>query len=317
MATTTDKTPPAAAAPGLTPEQREAAKRKAVLVKRVSFGAMLLAISCGLLLLDWHLGKSYGIAAMVAASMVFGLPELHRMLRSIGEVEWAVPQRVAGFLVVAAQLYQHEMLEGRRFPLDLGDAVIGVFLLVFLACQLMHTPTKERLVSIVLTVFSTAYILLLGSYVLKVRYLDDVPDFRRTTIGYAAILYLVLVAKGTDMFAFFAGRFLGKRKLIPWISPGKTWVGGFGGLLGAVAITAAFVQWSSLGRAFGWSMVVPVGILMGVSATAGDLVESLVKRATAVKDSGGLVPEFGGVLDIIDCILFVAPTIYFTVLLAR
>jgi phosphatidate cytidylyltransferase len=118
------------------------------------------------------------------------------------------------------------------------------------------------------------------------------------------------------MFAFFTGRFLGKRKLIPWISPGKTWAGGLGGLAGAVLITAAFARWSSLGQVIGWSAVLPVGILMGASATAGDLVESLLKRSSAVKDSGGLVPEFGGVLDIIDCILFVAPTIYLTVLLA-
>ena len=142
------------------------------------------------------------------------------------------------------------------------------------------------------------------------------PELRRSSVGYAAVLYMVLVAKGTDMFAFFTGRFLGKRKMIPWISPGKTWAGGVGGVAGAVLITAAFVQWSSLGRIFGWSMVVPLGILMAVVASAGDLVESLVKRSAAVKDSGGLVPEFGGVLDIIDCILFAAPAVYFAVLLA-
>jgi phosphatidate cytidylyltransferase len=139
---------------------------------------------------------------------------------------------------------------------------------------------------------------------------------RRTNIGYAAILYLVLAAKGTDMFAFFAGRFLGKRKLIPWISPGKTWAGGVGGLAGCVGITYAFLTYSDLGRVFNWRAALPLGIIVGLSAMAGDLVESLLKRSTAVKDSGGLVPEFGGVLDIIDCILFAAPTIYVAALLA-
>jgi len=297
---------------------RESAKKRAVLVKRIGFGLAMAAVAAGLLALDAHTERSFGAASMVALTLFVGMGELQRMLGALGTVPWKGPQRLAALAMVAAQVYQHEMLDGRRFPVDLGDAVVVGFLLVFLGGQLAHKPDKDRLVSILLSTFATAYLLLLGSYFLKVRYLDDLPDLRRTTIGHAGVLYLVAVAKGTDVFAFFTGRFLGTRKMIPWISPGKTWAGGVGGLVGAVAITAGFARWTSLGQVVGWSAVVPVGILMGVIASAGDLVESLVKRATAVKDSGGLVPEFGGVLDIIDCILFAAPTLYLTIaLLAR
>lgn len=288
-------------------------KRK-VLARRIFFGAILLIISCGLLYLDFLTRTSYGLGLMVAYSMVFGLRELSRMLESLGPVLWKGPSGVAAFLVVAAQVVQHEA-RLTNLPISLGDAVIALYVLILFAYQLRYTPTRERLFSLILTTFGIVYILVLGSYVLKVRYLDD-AGFGGNA-GYAAILYLVLAAKGTDMFAFFTGRFLGKRKLIPWISPGKTVAGGVGGLLGAVGITVAFALGSDLGRVFDWRIALPLGIIVGLSATAGDLVESLIKRSAAVKDSGGLVPEFGGVLDIIDCILFVAPTIYFAALLAR
>jgi phosphatidate cytidylyltransferase len=283
-------------------------KKSAVLFRRILFGAILLVISCGLLYLDWVTRRSFGIGAMVAYSMVFGLRELYRMLETIAPVPWKLPAYVTGFLVVAAQVAQHEFPGVVRFQGSLGDALIVAFVLVFLAAQLRFEPTRERLLSIVLLLFGVLYVMVLGSYVLKVRYLDDLG--LGANVGYAAILYLVLAAKGTDMFAFFSGRYLGRRKLIPWISPGKTWAGAVGGLLGAVFITVSFALYSDLSRVTDWRAAVPSGIIMGLSSMIGDLVESLIKRSSAVKDSGGLVPEFGGVLDIIDSILFVAPTIY-------
>jgi phosphatidate cytidylyltransferase len=300
-----------ATAPAATP-----AKKPGVLFRRIVFGALLLLISCGLLALDYWKQTSYGIGAMVAYSMVFGLRELYRMLEAIAPVLWKRGAQATGFAVVAAQVLQHELASPIQRGFPVAEIAMAAFVLAFLAYQLRFEPSRERLISIVLTLAGVVYILFLGSFVLKVRYLDDVVPVG-PGLGYAAVLYLVLAAKGTDMFAFFTGRFLGKRKLIPWISPGKTVAGGVGGLLGAVAITCAFVRFSDLGKVFGWSSVVPFGIIIGLSATAGDLVESLINRSAAVKDSGGLVPEFGGVLDIIDCILFVAPTIYVGALLAH
>ncbi len=285
----------------------ETPPKRNVVARRIFFGAILLAIACGLLYLDYRTGRSFGIAAMTAYSVVFGLRELHRMLESIAPVLWKPHSYLAGLLVVGAQAAQHELPIAA--PVALADAAIVLFVLAFLTEQLRHTPTRERLLSIVLTIFGVVYILVLGSFVLKVRYLPDV--------GPEAVLYLVLAAKGTDMFAFFTGRFLGSRKLIPWISPGKTVAGAVGGILGAIGITFAFALGTDLGLVFPWRVALPLGIIVGLSAMAGDLVESLIKRSAAVKDSGGLVPEFGGVLDIIDCILFVAPAIYFGALLAR
>jgi phosphatidate cytidylyltransferase len=297
------------------PKPAAAAGKPGVLKRRVIFGAILLAISCGLLHVDWRTGTSYGIAVMTAAAMVFGLRELHRMLETIGPVPHKLAAQGLGALVVAGQVAQHEGLWSFQ-AIPVPELAIGAFLLFFLAEQLLYEPSRERMLSIVLAVFAIVYVVYLGSYVLKVRYLDrPLAHLGAPGLGYAAILYLVLAAKGTDMFAFFSGRFLGRRKMIPWISPGKTWAGFVGGLLGAVGITIAFAVASDLGRVFGWATAIPFGIMIGLSSVVGDLVESLVKRSTAVKDSGGLVPEFGGVLDIIDCILFVAPALYFGVMI--
>ena len=90
----------------------------------------------------------------------------------------------------------------------------------------------------------------------------------------------------------------------------KTIAGGVGAIAGAILITFGFLHWSSLSAIFTWSVALPLGILLGMTSMVGDLVESLVKRSSRVKDSGALVPEFGGVMDIIDSVLFVMPGVY-------
>lgn len=124
-----------------------------------------------------------------------------------------------------------------------------------------------------------------------------------------AIQWLLMVILGTaacDTGAYFVGSLFGRHKLIPHVSPGKTWEGLAGGVLGAVV--AALALSGLLG------LSVPVAIVLGlvvcVAAVSGDLCESLLKRAAGVKDSGHIIPGHGGILDRIDSILFVLPAIY-------
>jgi phosphatidate cytidylyltransferase len=134
-----------------------------------------------------------------------------------------------------------------------------------------------------------------------------------------SVMVLVWVA---DIFAYFFGRALGGKwiaqKLAPSISPGKTWEGAIGGLLGVVAI--AFIwKWADstfeldsksiytmLYAQHSWLMAVAV-VLLGVMSVVGDLLESLFKRSAGVKDSSGLLPGHGGVLDRVDALLPVLP----------
>jgi phosphatidate cytidylyltransferase len=117
---------------------------------------------------------------------------------------------------------------------------------------------------------------------------------------------------GFDTGAFFAGHFLGRHKLAPRISPGKTWEGVFGGLIFSVA---AAVLFAGLPLGVPWYLAVLLGMLVGVAATLGDLAESLIKRQTHVKDSGQFFPGHGGVLDRIDSLLFAILVIYVFALL--
>lgn len=124
-------------------------------------------------------------------------------------------------------------------------------------------------------------------------------------------LWWVLVALfgvwGSDTGAFFTGRFLGRHKLAPTISPGKTWEGVFGGLvLGTIAVILF-----SFPLGVPWYLAIILGILVTIAAVLGDLAESLIKRQTHVKDSGQLFPGHGGMLDRIDSLLFAVMVVYF------
>ena len=111
-----------------------------------------------------------------------------------------------------------------------------------------------------------------------------------------------------DTAAYFAGRFLGRHKLHPRISPGKTVEGAIGGVLGAVA-AAAIVKVFFLPQ-IGWGGCFVLGVPAGALGQVGDLCESMIKRGAGIKDSGHVLPGHGGVLDRIDGLLFVVPYVY-------
>lgn len=113
-----------------------------------------------------------------------------------------------------------------------------------------------------------------------------------------------------DSLAYATGRFFGKNKLFPSVSPKKTWEGFFGGVLGTLIVMHLFVYFAgeySINNAF---IITFISILASVLATFGDLFESKLKRAAGVKDSGKILPGHGGILDRIDAMLFVAPVLY-------
>jgi phosphatidate cytidylyltransferase len=121
------------------------------------------------------------------------------------------------------------------------------------------------------------------------------------------VVFVLVVAWVGDTGAYFAGRFLGNKKLYPAVSPKKTWAGAFGGLAGSLVAGLAMKAGLPDQLPLSWVDVVLVagpGALLG---QMGDLSESLIKRSTGVKDSGGLLPGHGGILDRIDAVLFMAP----------
>lgn len=125
--------------------------------------------------------------------------------------------------------------------------------------------------------------------------------------GLRLLIAFVLVAAVDDITAYFAGTSLGRHKLAPTISPGKSWEGAIGGFAGAVGAGALFGWW------LGHLTVVQglgMGVVCGLLVPVGDLVESLAKRELGIKDSGRLLPGHGGFLDRLDAIIMCAPAVY-------
>ena len=142
------------------------------------------------------------------------------------------------------------------------------------------------------------------NFIQKINYLDGVD-------GRFYVLYLLIVTKFSDVGAYCVGSLIGRHKMIPRISPGKTWEGFAGAVVvstGASVLLAQFagerLKEMNLGHALA------IGLILSLGAVVGDLIESAFKREAGAKDSGRLFPGFGGILDLIDSPLFNAPLLY-------
>jgi len=173
--------------------------------------------------------------------------------------------------------------------------------------QFTRENTFEALGGLATTLFGLAYIAALFSYFFYIRTMNAAQ-------GAWLILYLILVTKLGDVGAYAVGNLLGRRVLLPRISPRKT----VEGLVGAIvfSMVAALLAQPLLGgqQIFGQRpspiLSLTLGFILGICGQLGDLAESLLKRDCQVKDSGSLLPGLGGVLDVLDSLLFTAPILY-------
>ena len=140
-----------------------------------------------------------------------------------------------------------------------------------------------------------------------------------STIGRNWVFLAVFASFGSDSLAYFISSAFGKHKMAPVISPKKSWEGCIGGLFGGVAVSLLFVLNTplSVSHYLNWWQLVIVGLLVSVFGQLGDLVESLFKRNTGVKDSGNLFPGHGGMLDRIDSLVFAAIVVYYAAVLFK
>jgi len=160
----------------------------------------------------------------------------------------------------------------------------------------------------------------IGSTLLGVMYMPFMFNFFTKLLmtwdqwtGRMMVLYLIAVVKAGDVSAYVVGCSLGRHKLIPRISPLKTWEGCAGGILGGMVVSLLFrlCAGNDLGdMPFRLSDALILGGVLPAVGIIGDLTESLLKRAAGVKDSGHLIAGMGGVLDLIDSLLFAVPALY-------
>ncbi|BCL83350.1 phosphatidate cytidylyltransferase [Ktedonobacteria bacterium brp13] len=244
-----------------------------------------------------------GWAAFVAitAVVVLGLYELSTMLRHAGyrPLLW-VSLGLALLFLVAAMFPLHQLL-----ILEIG---IAVLLMLSFCCFYFRKNLDGALVDWALTLASALYLGWPMSFFLLLRGMQPgrvIPLM--VPAGTWWLLVTLLGVWGFDAAAFFAGRYFGRHKLAPTISPAKTWEGVLGGLILSV-IASLLCTVVPLGVP--WYVAILLGICIGVFATLGDLAESLLKRQTRVKDSGQIMPGHGGMLDRIDSLLFAIMVVF-------
>jgi len=186
-------------------------------------------------------------------------------------------------------------------PLLLTTAVIPPLLWL-----LSRRQKENAFITWAWTIAGILYIGWLLSHIVALRGLAD---------GRNWVFFVLFVTWFSDSAAFFTGRRLGRHKLAPSISPGKTWEGAIGGIGGAIAISVLFFTPTPFQLPLAYWQVIPLSIGVSVLGQAGDLVESLLKRNTGVKDSGTLMPGHGGILDRMDSMLFAGVLVYYFALI--
>ena len=250
-----------------------------VLIPLVVAG-VLLASSEGL-------AMAFGVIVVLGAREMARLAGLRRLL-----AQWIYAAGV-GALMAGAYLFITPPL---RTGLVLDMAAFWAVASMFLLARRRELARVERV---------RPGILLLGALQLAIAWLAVIALHRSGSQGHGLVLFLLVLIWTADSTAYFAGRAWGRHKLSPCVSPGKTWEGAGGALIGAML--AALLLWrlelTSLS-------LIELLVLCGITALlsiGGDLWESLLKRQAGLKDSGALLPGHGGVLDRIDSLVAAAP----------
>lgn len=187
---------------------------------------------------------------------------------------------------------------------DFETSFLILFVLGLCLCQFFSPHNTAGLLAIATTLFGLMYVSWLLNFIQKINFFPRVD-------GHYYLLYFVLITKFSDTGAYAVGSLIGRHKMIPRISPGKTWEG-FGGALAASTLASLLFVHCLGSRMTGMTTLhaLILGILLGLGAVVGDLIESLFKREAGLKDSGRFFPGIGGILDLLDSLLFNAPIMY-------
>jgi phosphatidate cytidylyltransferase len=274
---------------------------------RIIVGTLLAAAATGVLVGDAYLAPWFPcLFACLLAAGLFGGRELVRLFPPAFQPSEAFV--LGGVLLVSAANW-YDVVRGELAPglpaaatpwVPVLFVFTGVLLAAFLLEMYRYREPGAAVPRLALAVFAVAYLGLLGSCFARLRWLDH---------GALLLALTIFVPKCGDIGAFFTGTFLGRHKMTPILSPKKTWEGFAGGLVASV-LTAIGLSFAGPVFAGGIIEAAAFGVVIGVAGVLGDLAESLIKRDGQTKDAAQSIPGFGGVLDVIDSVLFAAPVAY-------
>jgi phosphatidate cytidylyltransferase len=278
------------------------------MAKRIVFGSIMIAAVGGVLWLDWRLehrtatstspmasSRAIAVGVLFSLLVVAAFVEMLRLFAAVGVRLLPVSGLFGSLVVCSLPVWSHGLrLSGPSA--DLLLLVLAVVVLLAFGEQMVRHRTEAALRQLAGTFLAVLYLGVGTALVLSLRIRYGVPML---------VLFLAAV-KFTDIGAYFAGSLAGRHKIIPWLSPGKSWEGLTGGLVVAAGISVLVVRVLRIDVLTVWEAALFAAVT-GLFGQFADLCESLLKRSAGVKDSGAAVPSFGGVLDIIDSPLLAAP----------
>jgi phosphatidate cytidylyltransferase len=239
-----------------------------------------------IIIVAWY-GGLY-LLLMTALIYWLGLYELMKMVSSSGLTPKPVPAYVgSGIMLFATYIYD------QTYSLITLTPVILLFLLTMLLSR-----ERQSLVSVSVTFFGTVYI----GLIIYIYLLRNLPD------GWLWVTLLLACTWANDTAAYFGGKKFGRVPLAKRISPGKTREGAIFGILGSTAAAFLITVFNPSLPVF---TILALGVLVAVAGQVGDLMESVIKRESGVKDAGKLIPGHGGILDRFDSMLLGAPLVYY------
>ncbi len=285
---------------------------------RLLMGAVLTALAIGVLVLDPLPPFSWWSPFLFLLTMLLALVATYELLHLLdGErrpAAWLCYGGVAALIAVNWLCVIPGLPKWRD---SIWEVIAGTFAAIVLSAfireMVVFRSPGHAVTRISLTLFLAAYLGLLPCFLVQLRWTTDVTGrevyVSRNTLALALAIF---VPKFCDVGAYFTGRFLGRHRATPVLSPKKTWEGFAGGLVVAV-LTALVIHGFGpvfTGPAEGWLSAFGFGVVVGFVGILGDLAESLIKRDCQRKDASQVVPGFGGVLDVVDSIVFAAPVVY-------
>ncbi len=237
-------------------------------------------------------GSEAVFAALIAAAAMLGMAEYNRMVFGPGRP----PEKVVTFAVSLPILLAASRGDTALLVAVLSFAVMSVLMLNLLRVK-ERGPDLRSVGSVLLGVLTIP--LLMSHFIL----------LRRTAQGELWIFFILVLAFAGDIAAYYVGRALGKRKVLPEASPGKTVEGTIGLVAGSIAGCLLFAAYFF--PRIDWPHAVVLGFVGSIIGQLGDLSESVLKRSAGVKDSGTILPGHGGILDRLDCLMFITPFVYY------
>jgi phosphatidate cytidylyltransferase len=280
--------------------------------KRVATALVLIPVVVGIVLFT----PTWAVAVATAAITALALWEYFALGEAIGHRAYRIWTIVCSLLFIHSQLlsaYDNRVSDRIYFlfgwPLGERPSIDWYLFLFVLGLAMFILWTKRPLVEALPAAGISSGAILLVAFPLSYAVaLHGLPR-----IGPKLLLFALVITWAADSTAYFVGRAMGKHPLAPHISPKKTWEGSIGSMVGSLLVAWAFSYWIRIPLGH----LVAMAVIGNVAGQIGDLLESAYKRSAGVKDSGGLLPGHGGVLDRIDALILCIPVIWYYVVLVN